>query len=101
MDQLDRTLTRVFVMARRTSEPDPAELPFGLETAVLAHWEDFRSPQVVPNILLKLRWAAILACAAALIGIAWERDELLQLSIRLDNETRIADSALLAGFEDE
>lgn len=101
MNELDRFLTRVFSLARRAPESVPTERPFGLETAVLAHWENSRSPQSGPGIVLRLRWAAIFACTVALLNIAWKRDELSQFSIRSDAETRIVDSALLAGFENE
>ena len=45
------------------------------------------------------RWAAILACVVAVVGGAWKSDEIAQLSQRLDPETRIINSALIAGLD--
>ncbi len=91
----ERFLERVFALARRTPEPDVIELPFGLETAVLAHWHDAVKHRVANGGLLRgLRWAALLACIIALVAGALESDELIAFKYRFDPELRVADSAV-------
>jgi len=75
-------------------------LPFGMETAVLAHWRSSRaSSKSDIGMLGVFRWAAILACVVAVAGGAWKREDIAQISQRLDPETRIVNSALLAGLD--
>ncbi len=71
-----------------------------METAVLAQWRSSRgSSKLDIGILAVFRWAAILACVIAVAGGAWKYEEIAQISQRLDPETRIVDSALLAGLD--
>ena len=50
------------------------------------------------GLLRGLRWAAIVACAAALLAGLVQNDELSAFSNRFDPEARVADSAISAGF---
>ncbi len=96
----NRLLQSLFALARRTPPPNERlEIPFGLETAVLAHWREARAQR--PNntgLLTGLRWAALFACAIALLAGALEGDELSAFNHRNDPETRVADSAIVAGY---
>jgi hypothetical protein len=97
MKNVEQLLRQTFVLARRDPAPLPSELPFGMETAVLAEWRSSRS-KIDINSSPVFRWAAIVTCAVALLGGAWKRDELAQISRRFDPETRIVDSAFLTGL---
>ena len=95
----DRLLTRLFSLSRRASAPEVPEVPFGLETAVLAHWREASARRAESAGLLRgLRWAALTACAVALLAVAVETDELMAFSDRFDPETRVADWAIAAGY---
>ena len=100
MKAIEQSLDHAFALARRAGDPVPSELPFGLETAVLAQWRSSRgSSKVDIGMLAVFRWAAVLACVIAMAGAAWKCEEIAQISQRLDPETRIVDSALLAGLD--
>jgi len=100
MKAIEQLLDHAFALARRAGDPVPSELPFGMETAVLAQWRSSReSSKVDIGMLAVFRWAAILACVVAVAGAAWKCEEIAQISQRLDPETRIVDSALLAGLD--
>jgi hypothetical protein len=100
MKAIEQLLDHSFALARRAGDPVPSELPFGLETAVLAQWRSSRgSSKVDIGMLAVFRWAAILACVIAVAGAAWKCEEIAQISQRFDPETRIVDSALLAGLD--
>src|SRR5437016_6755790 len=100
MKRIEQLLDHAFALARRARAPVPSEPPFGMETAVLAQWRSSRrSSKIDIGMLAVFRWAAILACVVALAGAAWKRDDIAQISQRLDPETRIVDSALLAGLD--
>jgi hypothetical protein len=102
MNWADQLLNRAFSLARRGRETIPLELPFGLETAVLAEWRASRShSSVLTSAVPTLRWAAILACILALLCGAWKRDEFARIYHRSDPEISIPDSALFAGLDDE
>lgn len=91
----EQFLQRVFALSRRTPDPAVTEPPFGLETAVLAHWRDsVRQGHANGGLLRGLRWAALLACIIALLAGAVESDELLAFQNRFDPEARVADSAV-------
>ena len=45
-----------------------------------------------------MRWAALTACAVALLAATLKKDELAAFQNRFDPETRVADSAISAGF---
>ncbi|MGH7937151.1 MAG: hypothetical protein ACRD5Z_02265 [Bryobacteraceae bacterium] len=93
-------LAHLFAIARRESaRPLPEQVPFGLETAVLAHWRAAAAqPSDNGNFLRGLRWAALIACAAALLAGALENDQLAAFNNRFDPETRVPDSAIAAGY---
>ncbi len=92
-------LNEAFVLARRAHVPVPLELPFGMETAVLAQWKSSRASSKIDIGMLRVfRWAALMACVVAVAGAAWKSEDIAQISRRLDPEARIVDSALLAGL---
>jgi hypothetical protein len=100
MKRTDQLLDHAFTLARRARDPVPSELPFGMETAILAHWKDtWVTSKIDIGTLRVFRWAAILACVVAVAGGAWKSDEIAQLSQRLDPETRIINAALTAGLD--
>jgi hypothetical protein len=100
MKETEQLLDQAFALARRARDPVPSEVPFGMETAVLAHWRNLlASSKIDAGMLRVFRWGAILACAVAVAGGAWKLEEIAQISQRLDPETRIVDSALLAGLD--
>jgi hypothetical protein len=100
MKGTEQLLNQAFALARRVRDPVPSELPFGMETAILAQWRSFLpSSKIDAGMLRVFRWAAILACVVAVAGGAWKLEDITQISQRLDPETRIVDSALLAGLD--
>jgi hypothetical protein len=99
MKPTEQLLDQAFALARRAPDPVPSELPFGMETAILAQWRRWRSSNMDVGMLRVFRWGAILACAVAVAGGAWKREDITQISQRLDPESRIVDSALLAGLD--
>jgi hypothetical protein len=95
----EELLNQAFALARRASVPVPSELPFGMETAILAQWRSSRSPSTIDLGMLRIfRWAALLAGVVAVAGGAWKYEDIAQISQRLDPETRVVDSALHAGL---
>jgi hypothetical protein len=97
-------LARIFSLARSAPPPPPPpnEMPFGLETAVLAHWREASAKTDGSAGLLRgMRWAALTACAIALLAATLKKDELAAFQNRFDPETRVADSAISAGFDYE
>jgi hypothetical protein len=100
MKRTEQLLDHAFALARRAHDPASSELPFGMETAVLAEWRSSRaSSKIDIGMLPVFRWAAILACVVAVAGAVWQRADIAQISQRLDPETRIVDSVLLAGLD--
>jgi hypothetical protein len=94
-------LDRIFTLARRDEAPDESEIPFGLETAVVARWRARSERRANGNVLSGLRWAALLAVAIALLAGAVENDQFAAFRNRFDPEARVADSAIVAGFDYE
>ena len=96
----DSLLTLLFAIARREpARPSPGEVPFGLETVVLAHWRAAGAQRSENGSFLRgLRWAALIACAAALLAGALENDQLAAFNNRFDPEMRVPDSAIAAGY---
>jgi hypothetical protein len=100
MKGTEQLLNRAFALARRARDPVSSELPFGMETAVLAQWRSSRASSKIDIGMVRVfRWAAILACAVAVAGGGWKREDIAQTWQRLDPETRIVNSALLAGLD--
>jgi hypothetical protein len=100
MNRTEQLLNHAFALARRASDRVPSELPFGMETAVLAHWRSSRPSSKIDLGMLRIfRWIAILACAVAVAGGAWKHEDITHILQHFDPETRIVDSALLAGLD--
>lgn len=100
MKRTEQLLDQAFALARRAPVPVPSGLPFGMETAVLAEWRSSRTSSKVDTGMLRVfRWAAILACVVAVASGAWKLENIAQIAQRLDPESRIVDSALLAGLD--
>ena len=97
----DPFIDRIFTLARRASAAETTDIPFGLETAVVAHWRGRAVRSAQGNLLGGLRWAALLACAIALLAGALENDQLTAFRNRFDPEARVADSAIVAGYDYE
>lgn len=95
----DKLLIGLFSLARRAPARGIPPVPFGLETAVLAHWRAASSVRAEGAGMLRgLRWAALLACAFALLISALDSDELSAFRNRFEPESRVADSAIVAGY---
>jgi hypothetical protein len=95
----EQLLERIFRLARRAPSPATPAPAFGLETAVLAHWRAGAAERSSNGGLLRgLRWAALTACAIALLTAALKRDELAAFTHRSDPVARVADSALVVGY---
>lgn len=92
-------LAHIFSLVRRAPEPPRDELPFGLETAVLAHWRAARA-QMTPafRLLPRLRWAALVACAIAAFSVAWSREEFAEIAHLSFSESHIAESAMQVAY---
>jgi hypothetical protein len=100
MKESEQLLDQAFALARRARDPIPSELPFGMETAILAQWKSSRASSGIDiGIVRVFRWAAILACVVAVAGGIWKREDIGQISQHSDPEIRIVDSALLAGLD--
>jgi hypothetical protein len=100
MKGIEQLLDQAFALARRARDPGPSEMPFGMETAILAQWRSSHASSTIDVGMLRVfRWAAILACVVAVAGGAWKREDIAQISQHLDPETRIVNSALLAGLD--
>jgi len=100
MKGTEQLLDHAFALARRAHDPVPSEPPFGMETAILAHWRNSYASSNTDIYMVRLfRWAAILACLVAVAGGVWKSRDIAQISQRLDPETKIVDSALLAGLD--
>ncbi len=98
----DQFLTRIYALARRAPAPEPTEIPFGMETAVLAHWRAAANRgRENAGLLRGLRWAALAACVIALAVGALQNDELSALGSSFDPTARVADSAIVSGFDYE
>jgi hypothetical protein len=95
-------LHRIFSLSRHAPEAPLSAMPYGLETVVLAHWREAIARRSMNLGLLRgLRWAALTACAVALLAGVLKSDELAAFSNRYDPETRLADSAIVAGYDYE
>lgn len=92
MKDSEQLLNKAFALARRRRDLVPPELPFGMETAVLAELRNLRGKPEI-GMLPVFRWAAILACVIALLSGTWKRDLLMQFSNRFDPETSVVNSA--------
>jgi hypothetical protein len=100
MKGTEQLLNEAFALARRARGPVPSELPFGMETAVLAQWKSSRASSKIDISMLRVfRWAALMACVVAVAGGVWKSEDIAQISRRLDPEAKIVDSALLAGLD--
>ena len=74
MKGTEQLLNQAFALARRARDPVPSELPFGMETAILAQFRSSRaSSKTDVGILRVFRWAAILACVVAVAPVSRQR----------------------------
>jgi len=94
----EQLLERIIRLARRVPPPATPAPAFGLETAVLAHWRATAERSPNGGLLRGLRWAALAACAIALLTAALKRDEVAAFTHRSDPVARVADSALVVGY---
>lgn len=102
MKNREQKLRHFFALARRAPARGVAPPAFGLETAVLAHWRAAQCAPAENGALLRgLRWAALIACAAALIAGALESDQLAAFRSRFDPETRVPDAAISVAYNYE
>lgn len=96
MKDANRFLNKAFLLARRgRTELQECQPPFGLQTAVLAHWRDSRL-QVTNSsrMLLALRWSAVVAVSLAIVSGAVKRDILMSIAAHSEPELTLIDSAL-------
>jgi hypothetical protein len=99
---INQFVDRLWSLARRAPALAEGAAPFGLETAVLAHWREARAQRLSDSVILRgLRWAALLACAVAVLAGALDRDELTAFGSGYDPERNLADSAISAAFGNE
>lgn len=96
----DQLLDRIYALARRAPAPERAEIPFGMETAVLAHWRSAME-RSTGGLLRGLRWAALAACVVALVVGTVQNDELSAWRSSFDPTARVADSAIFTGLDYE
>jgi hypothetical protein len=94
----EQLLERIFRLARRVPPPAMPAPDFGLETAVLAHWRATAESSPNGGLLRGLRWAALAACAIALLTAILKRDEVAAFNHRSDPVARVADSAIVVGY---
>jgi hypothetical protein len=95
-------LDRIFSLSRRAPDAPQPAMPYGLETVVLAHWREAIARRSMNLGLLRgLRWAALTACTVAFVVGVLKSDELASFTNRYDPETRLADSAIVAGYDYE
>ncbi|MGH8093114.1 MAG: hypothetical protein ACREIF_06545 [Chthoniobacterales bacterium] len=98
----EQILQRIFSLSRRAPPAPPGEMPYGFETAVFAHWREAMARRSTTLGLLRgLRWAALAACAVALLVGFLESDELAAFNNRYDPEGGVADSAIATGYDYE
>lgn len=96
----DQLLQRLFEFVRQAPEVRSSELPYGLETSVLAHWREANANRSAGMGLLRsFRWAALTACAIAVLAGFLGSEELSAFRQRNDAESRLADSAIAAGYD--
>jgi hypothetical protein len=96
-------LDRIFSLSRHTPDTSRPVMPYGLETVVLVHWREALAHRSMNLGLLRgLRWAALTACIVAfLVGILKSDEFAAAFTNRYDPETRLADSAIVAGYDYE
>lgn len=95
----EQFLDRTFRLARRVPAPIEHEPAYGLETSVLASWREATAKRSTGGGLLPgLRWAALAACAIALLTAALKSDELTAFQNRSDPVSRVADSAFAVSY---
>lgn len=95
----DQLLERIFSLSRRAPAAKAPGMAFGLETTVLAHWrEAVENRSGNAGLVRGLRWAALTACAVALLAGVSESDQLDAFNSRYDPGARLADSAIVAGY---
>jgi hypothetical protein len=100
MKEPEQLLDHAFSLARRARDPIRSDLPFGMETAVLAHWRNSSaSSRSDVGILRIFRWSAIAACVIAVASGVWMGADIAHLSRPMDPETTVVDYAVAAGLD--
>ena len=92
---------RICPLAVHRCATEATDVQFGRVTAVVAHWRARSTRSDQGDLLGGWRWAALLACAIALLVGALENDQLTAFRSRFDPEARVADSAFVAGYDYE
>src|SRR5215475_14467629 len=96
----DQLLKRLFDLARRAPEVRSSTLPYGLETSVLAHWREANANRSASMGLLRsFRWAALTACAIAVLAGFLGSEEFSAFRQRDVAEWRLADSAIASAYD--
>ncbi len=95
-------LQRLFRAAAEAPDHDPAEMPFGFDTRVLAHWRAQRSGDGaeqwdLARLVRRIALGAVLVTACAGSAAWWQVQENDELDSPTSNAYAIADSAIAAG----
>jgi hypothetical protein len=98
----DSELSRLLRVAAHSAESEPADMPFGFDTRVVAQWRALRSAKASASgefaRLFKLVGAmAILVTIFAGAGAWWQFSQNNELGEPLTNAYAIADTAIDAG----
>lgn len=96
----DQFLHRIYALARRAPVGEIGEIPFGMETAVLAHWRA-ATERTSRGLLRGLRWATLIACIIATLVGALQNEEVSAFRNSFDPTARVAESALVSGLDYE
>jgi len=98
MNPIDRGLNRLFKAAAQAPKPGPEEVPFGLETRVMAEWRASLRPESGDIFVAWFRRAAIGACLLAVASLAWNYHDLTNGEKGISEELAIADASMQKGL---
>ena len=71
MNRLDPDLKRLMSWARRAPEPEPAEVPFGFSTRVVARWHPEESPTLLAAWQRAVTFAGWVSGLIIIVGVAF------------------------------
>lgn len=99
MGQLDSEMDRLLRAAARSSESEPAEMPFGFDTRVVARLRDQRSNNAASSwefarMFKMVGVMSILVTILASAGAWWQFKQNNELGESLTNAYAIADTAI-------